>query len=215
MIPSHERRRAIPVIAAHAPLLIACQALYAFVYVHLAWLRSAIVVPSLYRLLVWTLPVIAYLVLNRKDWSTVLGLRQPAAKSLVAAAVLGLCLFAGSYYQAAYLSDHPGLHLNIGLHLWIGPILLVGASEEVVFRGFYLPLLAERFSFLSANLLQALLFTAIHVPGWILLHRFAPGPALEVFALGLVLGWLRRRFDSLWGCALLHSLNNLAALVFS
>lgn len=209
-----ERRRDLRMIAAHAPFLIICQALYALAYVHLSWLRTAIIVPNLYRMLVWTLPVIAYLLLFRRDWATVLGLRQPPTKSLLVSAAIGLCLVAASYSQHVLLAGRRDFSLHIDLQLWLGPILLVGASEEVVFRGFYLPLLTERFSFLTANLVQALLFTAIHIPGWLLLHRFASGAALEVFALGLVLGWLRRRFDSLWGCALLHSLNNLAALAF-
>lgn len=214
MIAIDGKHRNVGWVAVHAPLLIACQALYALAYVRLPWLRSAVLAPTIFRLLVWTLPVVAYLLLCREDWATVLGLRQNAFRSLLAAAAIGLCLIAASYCQRVLFGGRAHFAAHLSLDLWVGPILLVGASEEVVFRGFYLPLLAERFSFAAANLWQALLFLAIHIPGWIILHRFASMSALEVFALGLILGWLRRRFDSLWGCALLHSLNNLAALAF-
>lgn len=65
-----------------------------------------------------------------------------------------------------------------------------GVGEELLFRGALLP----RFG----NLLTALLFAAAHV-------QYAVSIAtLEIFVLGLVLGWLRRRAGTT-GCIVAHA----------
>jgi len=91
--------------------------------------------------------------------------------------------------------------------------------EEVAFRGFLLQHLAVAVGFWSANLASALLFAAIHIPGWLLVDRAVIGadkvvPLMEIFTLGLGLGYLLRRTGSLWSCVLAHSANNLAAVAF-
>lgn len=98
---------------------------------------------------------------------------------------------------------------------WISGVLLVGFSEEIVFRGFVLQRLAEKLAFGRANLLTALLFCLVHVPRWIRDGR-SPGlgllaAALFLVAFSLLLGWALRKSGSLWACILAHSLNNFTS----
>jgi membrane protease YdiL (CAAX protease family) len=91
---------------------------------------------------------------------------------------------------------------------------LVPLVEEFAFRG----VVQERLRFalggrqVAAVIVQALLFTSMHVPGWVLLdlHPGAVGVA-AVLAVGLLAGALRAWTGSLWPGYALHLINNLAA----
>lgn len=76
----------------------------------------------------------------------------------------------------------------------LGPIV-----EEVVFRGLLLGGMARHISFGWSNLVQALLFAAIHNDA----PRF-----LFYFAMGLLTGMLVRRTGSLVPAIMLHAINN-------
>jgi membrane protease YdiL (CAAX protease family) len=83
--------------------------------------------------------------------------------------------------------------------------------EELLFRGWMLPWLARWRGPRMANPLTALLFMGIHLPHWLWIGE--PGNALVAHALavtllGLFLGWLRLRTESLWPSILAHALNN-------
>ncbi len=85
--------------------------------------------------------------------------------------------------------------------------------EEVYFRGFLLNKLRQITGFWRANLASSLMFSLIHVPGWIALGRFAT-PFVAVDFLGLVIfgmlfGWAMIRTGSLWSAYVLHALHNL------
>lgn len=203
-------------LAAYLPSLYALQAAYAYSYVHSAYLRTAIVIPTLFRLAIWTLPVVVYLAARRRDVLDELGLRRNAVRGVGWGFALGIALL-GLTASLTYFTQHRlGFNFNVGANVWIGPIALVGLSEEVVFRGFLLSEFLNRWRFWIANFAQAALFLLIHIPGWILLHQFgfprALGSIASVLAMGVVLGFVRRKADSLWSCMILHSFNNLAVL---
>lgn len=92
--------------------------------------------------------------------------------------------------------------------------VLLPLAAELLFRG----VLQERLRYAlggraaPAVIVQALLFTAAHVPGWVLLD-LRPGLVgiATVLAVGLVAGALRAATGSLWPGAFLHVVNNLAA----
>ena len=71
-----------------------------------------------------------------------------------------------------------------------------GIGEELLFRGALLP----RFG----NVLTSLLFAALHTQYGVTLAT------LEIFILGLVLGWLRRRAGTT-GCIITHTLYDIVA----
>jgi hypothetical protein len=202
---------------AHYVLLLALQASYAWCYVQWSYLRTAIVVPQLFRLAVWTAPVLLFLALEKRPVLDDLKLREHALRGLAWGAAVGVLLLAGNAAVHFGMTGSWRLNFHIGANRWVGPVALVGLSEEVAFRGFFLQKFAERIGFAWANLLQAVLFLLIHVPGWILLGQFRL-PALvqltgTVLLFALFAGWLLRRTGSLWACMLVHSFNNLASFV--
>ena len=90
--------------------------------------------------------------------------------------------------------------------------------EEVYFRGFLLNELARDTGFWRANLVSAVLFGLIHVPGWIALGRFAAPQLAAVdfaglVAFGMLFGWAMWKTGSLWSAYVLHALHNLLVVV--
>jgi uncharacterized protein len=85
-------------------------------------------------------------------------------------------------------------------------VLAAPVIEELMFRGVLLRAFAAHVSFGWANVIQALLFAAIHFD-----LRAAP----MLFAVGLIAGYLARRSGGLLAPMILHFVFNLiAALVF-
>src|SRR5262249_2513644 len=70
--------------------------------------------------------------------------------------------------------------------------------------------LDEQSSFFVACLVSSLLFAAIHVPGWLLLHMLRADRAVFVFLFGIVLGIVLRDSRSLWAVIVAHSLERLS-----
>lgn len=204
-------------LGAHFVLLFSLQALYTWLYVHSPYLRSAIVVPQLVRLALWTAPVLLFLALEKRPVLDYLKLRRGVLLGLAWGAAFGALILAGNIVARFVMTGSWHLDFHIGLGRWVGPVALVGLSEEVAFRGFFLQKFVERMGFARANLLQALLFLLMHVPGWVLLGRFRFPAALQsaatVLLFALFAGWLLRRTNSLWACMVAHSFNNLASFV--
>src|SRR5258708_13604084 len=94
--------------------------------------------------------------------------------------------------------------------LWLLVIAFVVAAplcEEFFARGFLYRGLLESFSGpVGAIILSSLVWTALHLQyDWFFFG--------EVFSIGLLLGYLRYRFNSTWLTISVHGLNNLAAVV--
>ncbi len=82
-------------------------------------------------------------------------------------------------------------------------------SEELLARGFLYRGWSESFLRVpGAILLSSLAWTALHMQyDWFFFG--------EIFSIGLLLGYLRYRSNSLWLTIVLHGLNNLAATIQS
>jgi CAAX protease family protein len=94
--------------------------------------------------------------------------------------------------------------------LWLLVIAFVVAapiSEEYFARGFLYRGWSESFlGPVGAIVLSSLVWTALHLQyDWFFFG--------EVFSIGLLLGYLRYRFNSTWLTVIVHGLNNLAAVV--
>jgi len=202
-------------VCLHFAMLLTVQGSYAWAYTQSPYLRSAVVVPLVFRLAVWTLPVVVWLLVRRVNPLTDLKLHPHSLRGLAWGVAVGAAWMAANLVGQRVVAGSWRLNLDIGLSHWVGGVLFVGLSEEVVFRGFYLPALAARLGFARANLAQALMFLAIHVPGWTLLGQLQRPGVAQLFAsilfFGLLAGWLLRRMGSLWTCMLFHSFNNLAS----
>ncbi len=196
-------------------LLFCVQAAYAFVWVRSAFLQTTFVVPTAFRLATWTLPVLIYLIAVKQDLFDFLKLRS-IRRGIIWGVAIGSSLVLLNVIGAYGLRGHVRVDFHLPLNHWLGAVLMVGLSEEVVFRGFLLSMFAIRMPFWAANLLQAVLFLGIHLPGWALQHQFVWPNIMQqivyIFAFGVMLGFVRKKSDSLWACMLIHSFNNFAAL---
>ena len=107
---------------------------------------------------------------------------------------------------------------HVPLEAWFTAVTAATLIEEIAFRGFLLQLFERVMNFWTANVLTAFLFVAIHFPGWIILDiaPLLPNKLMamaEIFFLGLLLGFLFKRAQSLWACVVLHATNNLLATI--
>jgi membrane protease YdiL (CAAX protease family) len=82
-------------------------------------------------------------------------------------------------------------------------------SEELLVRGFLYRGWSESvLGPVGAILLSSLIWTAVHLQ-----YDLDWFPFVEVLSIGLLLGYLRYRFNSTWLTIILHGLNNLGAVV--
>lgn len=107
---------------------------------------------------------------------------------------------------------------SVPLEAWFTAITVATIIEEIAFRGFLLQTFERVMNFWTANVLTAILFVAVHFPGWIILGNapLLPNKLMamaEIFFLGLLLGFLFKRTQCLWACVILHATNNLLSTI--
>jgi uncharacterized protein len=162
------------------------------------------------KLLIWLLPI----PLLVRTWTgeplvTFLSLRR-VRQGVATGVVFGLAFVVVSAVkdvvtrQLGVPTPSPGL-VNA---LVIAPVL-----EEIVFRGILLHALQDaQVRFWPANLLTALLFLGMHLPGWYFVGSasLTQGIAMVgIVLVGLGAGYSKQRSGSLWGSILFHTVNNL------
>jgi len=169
------------------------------------------VVQLSFRILVWVVPVFAYLrFVDGVDPLEYLKLRHHVRRGVLVAIALTALNVAGTWARFG------PPHLTAGRVTWnsiLGTSLLVGFIEEIPYRGFMLQKFADRLGFWRANLVTSLLFVAIHVPGWLMLHLFRVGTAVSVFAIAVVLALALKWSRSLWAPIIAHSANDFLSFV--
>jgi membrane protease YdiL (CAAX protease family) len=82
---------------------------------------------------------------------------------------------------------------------------LVPIAEEILFRGVIQTYLVQRWGAFVGIFTSSLWFALMHIDIALI---------VPLFAIGLALGYLRHRFQSLWGAVLLHVLNNLVGVLY-
>lgn len=82
---------------------------------------------------------------------------------------------------------------------------LVPIAEELLFRGVFQTYLVSRLGAVAGIVLSSLWFALLHVDVALL----AP-----LFVIGLGLGFVRHRYQSIWGAVLLHAVNNLTGVLY-
>jgi membrane protease YdiL (CAAX protease family) len=89
--------------------------------------------------------------------------------------------------------------------LLLGIVLLAAFSEEMLFRGFLQVTLERKGDPTRAVLLTSLAWTLVHVnPYW----------AIQIFIIGIVIGFLAWRTQSIVPTIIVHGMNNLLSLIF-
>ena len=93
----------------------------------------------------------------------------------------------------------------LGGNIWLSlfaTVILAPLAEELLFRGITLKKAQKIMPFMTANVLQALLFGIYHL-NWI--------QGVYAFALGIILGFTAEYFHSVWAAILLHAFVNGSA----
>lgn len=95
---------------------------------------------------------------------------------------------------------------DVGRGVWalLSTVVLAPLFEELLCRGFVLESLKARYGVIMAWLASSIFFAVIH------LH---PVMVINALVLGMLLGYIYLRGESLLGPLLLHAFNNLLALV--
>ncbi len=91
-----------------------------------------------------------------------------------------------------------------GLLIVAGTVFVAALGEEALFRGFLQATLEQK-----AEAHRAVIMTSV---SWAVIH-LNPYWAIEIFVMGVFLGYVAWRTKSLWPSILIHGLNNLTALV--
>ena len=163
------------------------------------------------RLLVWVAPVLVYLrYVDGVEPFTYLKLRTGVGRGVVVALAVTVLNFLGSL--ARFGPPHPSVQ-RVTWNSVLGTSILIGLIEELPYRGFMLQKFAERYRFPVATAITALLFVAVHIPGWLALQMLRADLAATVFVIGVVMALLFRYSDSLWAPIVAHSLNDFFAFV--
>ncbi len=85
----------------------------------------------------------------------------------------------------------------------LAAVVMAGVVEEMLFRGLLLQALEQRMDVTQAIFVSAVAFAFLHfMPWWI-----------QIFLIGIVLGLLAWRCDSIWPSIVVHAINNGFALV--
>lgn len=213
-VQSEKRRK--PVSPFLVYLLLFHGAWIFWVYQIYPWLASLGETTLLYalvnislRLLIWVLPVFLYLRwIDGVDPLAYLKLRAHWQRGVVIGLLVTLVNFLLSLVRYGW--PQPALHALTWNSLF-STFLLIGFIEEIPYRGFILQKLQERFNFWFANLLTALLFVAIHLPGWIKLDLLRVETVIFVFVFGFLLAVIFFYAKSLWSAIVAHSLNDFLA----
>jgi membrane protease YdiL (CAAX protease family) len=89
--------------------------------------------------------------------------------------------------------------------LIIGAVLIAAIGEEVLFRGFLQVTLEKKGDVTRAVILTSLSWTLIHAnPYW----------AIQIFSMGVIIGFLAWRTDSVYPGIIVHATNNFISLMF-
>jgi membrane protease YdiL (CAAX protease family) len=168
----------------------------------------------------FALPVFLYLIFyDKTDSFKYLKLSTPIKKTdLIFSIVATILFFSGIVAFSIFLD---GKNLNALFEADVVTIFYIlfrtlpsSFFEEILFRGFLLNKFREHLKFWQANLIQALLFGAIHLPFWLFsrgLQTSVMADFTAVFVLGCFLGYILKKTNSLWFCVAVHIINNFWA----
>ncbi len=110
-------------------------------------------------------------------------------------------------FNAGQLQESGFQHLSGSFEFaaaFLALVIIAPLAEELLFRGYLFGKLRESAGFWLSALLTSALFGAVHLQ-W--------NVGLDVFALSLVLCYLREKTGVLWGCIGLHMLKNSIAFL--
>ena len=212
------KQKTIKLLSIYIPLFYLTWATYAiFIFSHL---KDIIYVGILVKLCLWTLPVCLIIhFVNKENILSNLKLGKANPKIVFPY----LLLFGGIILiwnvSASLFLYKKTFSFDRGYYSWIGAVVLIGFTEEIVFRGFILQNIKKLAKYNTANILTSILFVLIHFPGWYANGLFKNPPTvissmLFIFSFSYLMGYAFKKTNSLWTCIFLHSLNNFITVGF-
>lgn len=171
---------------------------------------------NLIKLGLWTVPPLILLkyIFKEEPWSYI-KLSKNKSKGFLYGALYGAVIII--YVTVSRLLSNGELQFNpfFSLDSWVGGVLLIGFTEEIVFRGFLLQKFEEVLGSKYANAITAVLFLLIHFPKWymqgnLFMAGFMVNSVLFIFLFSILQAVFLKKTDSLWTCIILHSANNFA-----
>jgi len=180
---------------------------------------SSAVFSPIWKIMVWLFPVIVILKSQKRPIFSYLKLAPIGQKALLWI-VLGISFITGyNILMHVLFYKNLGFSPYLTFMQWLNIVFIAGSVEEILFRGYFLQKIRERFSFWAANFLVSLLFLSIHFPIWYInadkiAHTVIPWLQLMTFIFGfsLLQGWLLQKSHSLWPCIMVHMMNNFMVL---
>jgi len=162
------------------------------------------------KLLIWIAPIVAIVTFAvRRPVIQYLGLVRLARGVRVGLAVGAVFVALGAMLDVFTRSyGWPSAGWGQVNALVIAPLF-----EEVMFRGFALRAVEEDgYGFWTANLVAAVMFLGLHLPGWYFMGVLQPFQAVtgvSIVLIGLVAGYAKHRADSTWAAIGVHFVNNV------
>jgi len=184
---------------------------------HVAWLTTSgggFAYWTTAKVLLWIVPSLWLILASGRKLHDAFGLSHLRRAILWGSSVglaLALITTAAKAVQHQPLFDRS---LDWG---FVNAVVIAPLFEEFMFRAAVLGALMQRYRFAAANVVTALLFLGLHLPGWYFQGRLWEhltamiGGALAIFTLGLLFGLATRKGKSLVAGILAHSLSNLFA----
>jgi uncharacterized protein len=184
--------------------------LWLVTYIQLLDEKISAILTAIIKISVWIVPAWLYVkyYLNASPMEY-FKLNVNVKKGFVWGVLLSLLL--GLYFAVqVYMIEGRTFNFSLSLNSYLNVFLLVGITEELMFRGLILQELNKRWAFWKANLISAFLFLIVHYAIWIDKGIFFDvWGQVYVFLVGLIFVFVYKKTGSLWSVVILHSFHNL------
>lgn len=161
----------------------------------------------LINLVIYIIPTYIYIKYKEKEEVLVyLKLKENVGQGVLIGVVVSSIFIILLFTKNAIIGSWK-INLNLGI-FWISG-LLVGFLEEIPFRGFLLQKFSNYMSFWRANILTTVLFVSCHIPTWINSNKPILQTAISISFASLALGYLFKKYNSLWIPIICHSIYDL------
>ena len=147
-----------------------------------------------------------YLALHPIGWKTILSIMGITVLLLILSEVAGIFLGQGSDSGTNFIVDAYNTAVFPAL-LWIAIVIFAPVFEESFFRGFlFIGFSRSRIGAVGAIILTAFLWSILHI-------QYNIFGMMVIFILGLILGYVRLKTNSLWSSITLHASWNFLTMV--
>ncbi|MCR5607974.1 MAG: CPBP family intramembrane metalloprotease [Lachnospiraceae bacterium] len=173
------------------------------------WPQS--IINSFFKCIV-LIPIPFYLIKNKKVWIS----WKEMIHNKINIKTFGI-LFAFVVFKFFLELMNSGFSESFHVSKLLVSFLLVGITEELLFRGWIYNALLITVSDTLAIILQGLMFVMLHLPGYIYAGTVFSGAALSnyvvYFVLGVAFAWAFKKDKSIWTPIAIHMLWDLAMLL--